>query len=789
MFDKNAISRENLYYANLKRDKRIKDQLDEMEREKQAMDKLKYQIEQDKLYQIEKKNRIKQNQYEDYNNYLNQKYSTPPQFREKLNIKLGGEERNIKKTTYNEEMDNLCLNPTKQKNIYPSNPVINYSEMGRNYQKGYSHGYNIITGEVYSNQYNNNQIDNHNENNFQNEERNENNNLNDKNIDSHKYDNNINISPEEYAEFLRYKEMKMQNELQQMEQQRERYNNFINNNKNPQYESAPNYKREENELDINNKPYQNEISPPQYPKEQYYKNDINEQNDMRYYQQKNPLQYNYNNNDNINQKIKGSFHYDKNNLNPAKQNELNDREKIENIYKENLYKQNKFYEDFEKKYIQNQQKEKEDNKFINKIPDYNPNYYQEKEEVMQQKQYDYKNDIRNEEKFYPPKNYDYKNQNYENIPLEYQRREMEINDKNLPPVYQNNMEINNQQNMPYSYKQRENINNENDEIQFKNNISLQENQPTREYNNQKIQNVQDEENYNYYKYDKEKNIKDIERERERERERYRQFLMSKVNETKEQIGQNNIDANFERNNANNNYQGENAYNQNMINYPQKGEENPNNYYINQEKDYYNNNNQKGPIQYNNYIQRNENYNYNQYEGERQRELIERNFQEEKDPKYLSYQEQIERIKKQEQNKNISNNNEINDNKTNSKEIISQFNENKRKNTYSEDHIFNVKQVPPTPPKYSDEPLTSKERKEIQREYAKYLDWQINEKNARNAKTPLYKKYNPILDSGNSDMKKFDDDRQNLAQQMKENNNIIKREIPINPYYNYKNANI
>ena len=68
MFDKNAISKENLYYANLKREKRIKDQLDEMEKEKKEMEKLNYQIEQDKLYQIEQKNRLKQNQYEEYSN-------------------------------------------------------------------------------------------------------------------------------------------------------------------------------------------------------------------------------------------------------------------------------------------------------------------------------------------------------------------------------------------------------------------------------------------------------------------------------------------------------------------------------------------------------------------------------------------------------------------------------------------------------------------------------------------------------------------------------------------------
>ena len=60
-------------------------------------------MEKEKQYQIDRKNRIKMAQYEDYNNYIKQKYSTPPQYREKLNIKLGGEQRNIKKETYNEQ--------------------------------------------------------------------------------------------------------------------------------------------------------------------------------------------------------------------------------------------------------------------------------------------------------------------------------------------------------------------------------------------------------------------------------------------------------------------------------------------------------------------------------------------------------------------------------------------------------------------------------------------------------------------------------------------------------------
>ena len=40
-FDRNAIANENLYYANLKKEKRIKDQTEEMEREKIAMENLK----------------------------------------------------------------------------------------------------------------------------------------------------------------------------------------------------------------------------------------------------------------------------------------------------------------------------------------------------------------------------------------------------------------------------------------------------------------------------------------------------------------------------------------------------------------------------------------------------------------------------------------------------------------------------------------------------------------------------------------------------------------------------
>ena len=822
MFDKNAISKENLYYANLKREKRIKDQLDEMEREKKAMDKLKYQIEQDKLYQIEKKNRIKQNQYEDYNNYLRQKYSTPPQYREKLNIKLGGEDRNIKKPSYNEEMDNLCINPTREKNI-PTTPAINYSEMGRNYQKGYSHGYNIITGEVYSHQYNNPIPNNHNINNNIEQSEKINNLNNNTNINNNEIpkNNNYNINPEEYEEFLRYKEMKRQKELEEID--KEKYNNYINNNNNindrnnPQYENAPNYKRnerDERELNYDNRQYRNDIPPPEYQKEplQFYKDKMNEKNEMnnQYYQEK------YNNN--LNNNIKDNFHYDKDNLNPNFQKNISDREGIENMYKQNLYKQNKFYEDYEKRFIQNQnQNEQRVNEFYNQN-----NYPRENEPIPQNdyNNYNESNDIRKMQQLNIDRNmdnYEYQKQmerrENENIPLEYQRREN--NNTNIPLEYQRNinLERREQENMPYpggQYQQGENIrspnyekemmllrqkynnnisdniNNDNEEIQFRNNISLQNNPPMMQ-NNQKEE-VTIEDTYNMENNNNINNMKDIEREKymqylknkdqmnekDLERERYMQYLMSKTNENKEQ--------------------NEPGVNNNNTNYPPQEPNIPPNseYYRNREKEYYDNY-QKEPIQYNNYIADNIN------QLQRQRELEERNYQEEQEqPKYLSYQEQMERIKRQEQffeqeklkeqNKNINispNDKDENDTKNKTiKEIISQYNENKRKNLNSEDHIFHVKQVPPTPPKYSDEPLSSKEKKDIQREYAKYLDWQINEKNARNAKTPFYQKYNPILDSDNSDARQYGE-KPNPYQQMREKNNQ-KGDIPVNPYSKYNN---
>ena len=148
-YDKNDTYLSNLNYANLQKQKRNTEELKEIERDRIAMEKLQIELEQEKKLEKERKNQIRQQQYEDYSNYFKQKYSENPESREKLNIKLGGEQRYVRKPSYQQQMENLCLNPTRNKNFYPNTPTPNYSEVGRNYQRGYSHGYNILTGEVY----------------------------------------------------------------------------------------------------------------------------------------------------------------------------------------------------------------------------------------------------------------------------------------------------------------------------------------------------------------------------------------------------------------------------------------------------------------------------------------------------------------------------------------------------------------------------------------------------------------------------------------------------------------
>ena len=680
-FDKNAISNENLYYANLKREKRLRDQTEEMEREKIAMENLKHQMDEEKQYQLDRKNRIKQAQYEDYNNYLRQKYSTPPQYREQLNIKLGGEQRNIRKTNYNEEMENLCINPTTQKPELPN--VINYSDMGRKYQKGYSHGYNIITGEVYSDNYynpNNNNINEENNtkeiNNINNEKieyKNENNTTNNINYKG------ISISPEEYEEFLRYKEMKRQKALEEQQ--------YLEKERNP---NNYNY----------NKANQNN------PNENYYKQ----------YEQKQPLNYNqppkdyYSNYERINEKnsIKNNFHYEEQNPTPQKRfDEIKEKENF-------LKQENKYYEDYKNRLLMERQNQMQENN------NYPPNLDQ---------------------------------QNYTQNPPYYYEEQQEM--RNKPEIYQENQYENRNMNNDAYYgepydkmkmMERQQINNDkynnedyDEQIQFNDNISF----PEKQQMNKNIQNKERmTENYQMNENQNQNEMKDI------NREKYLQFL-------KEQSQSNNQIRNY-------------PPEQNQ--YQEREREN--------ERDYIPKQNQFQ----NEYSQINTNQkssrDYQEYQEQIKPPTPKPLPQPQQPNKYLSYQEQIQRIQEQKEQENIEpTNNYISNNPQ-----ISEYNMNKIRNLYNKDNIFKPEPTPKIEPKYNDMPLTEKERKElIQKDYAKYLDWQISEKN-RGSKTPYnQKRYNPIIDD--VDNININNPReQSNYEEMKYKENLMNK-LPIAPYRN------
>ena len=135
-YDKTSTYLENMNNAKLQREKRINSELEEMKKDKIELDKLKNEIEYEEKLEKERKALIKRKQYEEYMNYIKYNQNRIPEERNELNIKLGGDNRTIKRRNYNEQMDNLCLNPTKNSEVYPPKQFINYSQAGRNYQRG-----------------------------------------------------------------------------------------------------------------------------------------------------------------------------------------------------------------------------------------------------------------------------------------------------------------------------------------------------------------------------------------------------------------------------------------------------------------------------------------------------------------------------------------------------------------------------------------------------------------------------------------------------------------------------
>ena len=255
-YDKTSTYLENMNNAKLQREKRINSELEEMKKDKIELDKLKNQLDYEEKLEKERKALMKRKQYEEYMNYIKYNQNRIPEERNELNIKLGGDNRTIKRRNYNEQMDNLCLNPTKNENIIPQEQFINFSQAGRNYQRGYSHGYNILTGEIFQPQ--NKKIENVEKVQYD----------NDNNINIKEAYNDTNKLKDEDDNYLAYMEMLRKKELEQ--------NNAINNEKEeiPNMYEEPYNKRDDNEINKDNikynLPYQyNEYNEP--PKPSYHK--------------------------------------------------------------------------------------------------------------------------------------------------------------------------------------------------------------------------------------------------------------------------------------------------------------------------------------------------------------------------------------------------------------------------------------------------------------------------------------------------------------------------------------
>ena len=611
-YNKNDTYRENLNYANLQKERRANEELKEIERDRIAMERLKIQLDQEKQYEKERKIQIRQQQYEDYSNYMRQKLLETPQNREKLNIKVGGEKRIIRRPSYNQQMDNLCLNPTRQQNVYPMEPVKNFSEAGRNYQRGYSHGYNILTGELYS----------------QTQTRG-------------KTPKNINI----------------------------------NNNM--------------NRVIGDNREQQERMAKTEFSKENQNQNLDKEKDDLSKYQAYMEMKR---------QKEKEEFYY------------MQQQQK-ENINKEAQLNQN----------IQNENPEQTGPSLNEISPEYKEMYI--KQQIQQQKQQE---ELQRQEPEIPPQYRDmFMRQQMQQLekPKERGANSNQPQNEKMPNEYADIMLKQSSENKGRSTPYNTKLNN---------------------LNHQSYHNVpqQNSENHNERVLEKDENMEiyqNMLREKEKEqleREQYQQYL---INQQNQDIRQPNMNQMMENNNMQYPYQyGEESNIKNDVNKITETQKQMINKDTNEDKygNYPPNEVQKDYIPQEQGVDEE----YMMYQQQKQMQEME---EREKASQILE-SKQMEKMNAnninqneyyQEESSSVPYNPSIN---SQIPERMSEFNsakmeylQNKQKNMLSKDNIFSYSEAPKQAPKYNNEPLTKTERLRIQREYAQFLDAQINAKNIKN----------------------------------------------------------
>ena len=651
-YNKNDTYRENMNYANIQKQRRANEELKEIERDRIAMEKLKIQLDQEKQYEKERKNQIRQQQYEDYSNYMRQKLLETPQNREKLNIKLGGEQRFIRRPSYNQQMDNLCLNPTRQANVYPMEPVKNFSEAGRNYQRGYSHGYNILTGELYS----------------------------------------------------------------QTQTRGKTPKNIINNM---------------NTGVANNPEQQERMAKTELSKEN--QNLDKEKDDLSKYQAYMEMKR---------QKEKEEFYY------------MQQQQEKENMNKEAQLNQN----------VQKESSEQTGPRLNEISPEYRELLM--KQQIQQQKQQE---ELQRQEPEVPPEYKDmYMRQQIQQLekPKEGGDDTNQLQNEKMPNEYANIMQQQNSEKYGGSTPYNTKLNNLNYQsyhnVPQKNSETRNEKMPEKDENMEIYQNM----------------LREKEKE-QLEREQYQQYLMNQQNQDMRQMENNNMQYPYQY--------GEDPKIKNEVNKPTDPQKQMINRDINEAKyeNYPPNQTQKDYIPqeqgtdeqaYMMYQQQNQMQEME--ERERARQLLERQQMEKMNMNNINQNEYY-----QEDSSSVPYNPSAN---SQMPERMSEFNsakmeylQNKQKNMLSKDNIFSYSEAPKQAPKYNNEPLTKSERLRIQREYAQFLDAQINAKNIKNK--IKNNGLGPVQSTG------YEVGGPNPYQQLRDKHDRLK-DIPQDPY-STKNYNI
>ena len=157
---------DNVHEANGLRDKKAIERQQRLSEERASIDALNREIAEEERIRNAKKAALRNEQLQEYSNYLKQKYEDPNYNKRGKNkgeiaIKIGSENRQITRKTYDEVSNGLIINPMREKAPErQSRQQIEENNYGTQVkamrQRGQSHGYNIISNAFYDDNSNHN---------------------------------------------------------------------------------------------------------------------------------------------------------------------------------------------------------------------------------------------------------------------------------------------------------------------------------------------------------------------------------------------------------------------------------------------------------------------------------------------------------------------------------------------------------------------------------------------------------------------------------------------------------